>query len=78
MFVTTSFYFLLQVPPGYEDAEGISIVHCFFESYHASGVQDSVGKDARLAMIRSISFKQGSIYDFHECMVRERYSMLLI
>ena len=40
-----------QVPPGYEDAEGTSVVHTFFESYpwsyHASGVQDSVGKDAR-------------------------------
>jgi|AntAceMinimDraft_11_1070367.scaffolds.fasta_scaffold36753_3 hypothetical protein len=63
-------YFLEQVPPGYEDAEGINIVHCFFESYHASGVQDSVGKDARLAMIRDIGFKLISIYDYHECMVR--------
>jgi len=44
-------------------------VHCFFESYHASGVQDSVGKDARLAMIRSIGFKLISIYDYRECMV---------
>ena len=59
-----------QVPPGYEDAEGINVVHTFFESYHASGVQDSVGKDARLAMIRCIGFKQESIYDYHACMVR--------
>lgn len=25
------------VPPGYEDAEGIEIFHCFFVAYHASG-----------------------------------------
>jgi len=62
-------HFLEQVPPGYEDAEGISIVHNFFESYHTSGVQDSVGKDARNTMGRDIGFKRISIYDFHECMV---------
>ena len=61
--------FAEQVPPGYEDAEGINIVHSFFESYYASGVQDSVGKDAGHAMARDIAFKRISIYDFHECMV---------
>ena len=24
-------------PTGYEDAEGIEIIHCFFVAYHASG-----------------------------------------
>lgn len=28
-------------PNGFEDAEGIEIIHCFFVSYHGSGVQVS-------------------------------------
>ena len=44
----------------------------FFEAHHASGVQDSAGKDPRLAMIRDIGFKQYSIYSFEDCLVRFR------
>ena len=46
---------------------GIEIFHCFFESYHASGLQDSVGKDARLGMLKQIGFKKISIYNYKEC-----------
>mmetsp|Transcript_52916 Transcript_52916/g.67853 ORF Transcript_52916/g.67853 Transcript_52916/m.67853 type:complete len:293 (-) Transcript_52916:38-916(-) len=55
--------------PGWEDAEGVEIIHCFFESYHASGVQDSAGKDPRIAMTRAIGFKAESLYNYHECKV---------
>jgi hypothetical protein len=55
------------VPRGFEDAVGIEIYHCFFESYHASGVQDSAGKEPRIAMIKATGFKELSIYNYHEC-----------
>ena len=53
----------------YDFCEGIEIIHNFFEAHHASGVQDSAGKDPRIAMIRDIGFKQYSIYSFEECLV---------
>jgi hypothetical protein len=54
---------------GFEYCEDVEIIHSFFEAHHASGVQDSAGKDPRLAMIRDIGFKQYSIYDFSKCLV---------
>ena len=56
--------------PGSEYSEGIEIVHCFFEHDHASGVQDSVGKDARVPLLRLIGFKEASIYDYHQCYLK--------
>jgi hypothetical protein len=34
-----------------------------------SGVQDSAGKDPRIAMIKAIGFKELSVSNYHECMV---------
>lgn len=48
---------------------GISVIHSFFEAYHASGIQDSVGKDPRIAMARQIGFKSISLYSYHDCYV---------
>ena len=56
---------------GFEDSEGIEIFHRFFEAYHASGVQDTAGKDPRIGMRRDAGFKKESIYNYHECQVRQ-------
>ena len=55
---------------------GVEVIHCFFERYHASGVQDSAGKDPRIAMIKATGFKQLSLYDYHGCLVRLASSLL--
>lgn len=47
----------------------IEIWHCFFESHHASGVQDSVGKDPRIAMHKAIAFKDCDLYSYVACYV---------
>jgi hypothetical protein len=47
--------------------EDIEIIHCFFESAHASGVQDSAGKDPRIKMTKLIGFKDLSVYSYHHC-----------
>jgi hypothetical protein len=62
---------IISKQDGFEYCEGVEIVHCFFEAHHASGVQDTAGKDPRLAMIRDIGFKQLSIYNYIECWVSD-------
>jgi hypothetical protein len=57
------------VPPGFEYAQGIEIIHCRFQAYHASGCQDNAGKEPRIAMIREIGFRARSLYDYHDCLV---------
>ena len=57
----------VEDPLGYEDAEGIEIIHCFFEHDHASGVQDSVGKDARFPLLTQFGFKSTAVHDYHQC-----------
>lgn len=59
----------IQVPGGFEYAMGIEIFHCFFVAYHASGVQDSAGKDPRIMMYLLISFKWLSVANYHQCLV---------
>jgi hypothetical protein len=56
-----------DVPPGYEDAEAIEILYCFFEHDHASGVQDSVGKDARYPLLTQLGFKSIAVHEYHQC-----------
>jgi hypothetical protein len=52
---------------GFEDSCGIEIRHCFFEAYHACGVQDAAGKAARYPLIQQIGFGNVSVYNYHEC-----------
>jgi hypothetical protein len=47
----------------------VEIYHSFFESHHASGVQDSVGKDPRIAMTKAIGFSDTALYNYMECNV---------
>jgi hypothetical protein len=54
-------------PPGYEDADETEIIHCFFEHDHASGVQDSAGKDARFPILTQLGFKSTAVYNYNEC-----------
>ena len=51
---------------GFEDSEQVEIRHCFFEAYHACGVQDAAGKAARLPIMQQIGFKH-SIYNYNAC-----------
>lgn len=48
---------------------GMEIFHSFFAPHHASGVQDSAGKDPRIMMIRDIGFKKESLYNYVACLV---------
>jgi hypothetical protein len=47
----------------------IELMHCFFESNHASGVQDSAGKDPRIAMTDDMGLHRASFSNAHECYV---------
>jgi len=71
----TATVLFIEVPAGFEDAQGVEIFNCFFESYHASGCQDNAGKGPRIAMIAEIGFKQQSIYDYHQCLVWSQVNM---
>lgn len=55
---------------GMADAEGLDVVHSFFESHHASGVQDSAGKDPRVAMMNEMGQHKASFSDAHERYMR--------
>ena len=71
----TKFHAARDVDDWIPHCYGVEVIHSFFASHHASGVQDSAGKDARLAMIREIGFVKESIYDYHQCYIWSTLNM---